>query len=734
MNRYAYLATGQAIRMLAKFSAAEVILHGTENIPQGSIIFVVNHFTRIETLLMPLHIYQLTKVPVWSLADYTLFKGAFAGYFDSIGMVSTKDPHRDLLIVKSLLTGEANWIIYPEGNMVKDKEIVEKARYMISSAGGKHPPHTGAAVLALRTEFYRERLRTLSETNPDEKRRLMDLFRIDSLKPVLNRKTWIVPVNITYYPLRAHENALSSLASRMVKGLSKDALEELMTEGTMLLSGVDIDIRFGEPIAVNECLECSPIDQDIFAPRRIDFDDPIPSRLKMHRVALDIMREYMSAIYRMPTVNHDHLFASMLRVIPFTRIDEDNLRRRVFLVAAGDLEQMGIHLHRSLGTSQVSLLTDDRFNKYRDFIALAVQKKVVKRRGKSLLKDSSKFSSVFDFDRARVVNPIAVIANEVIPLKQLQRKIRAVAWLTPFQLRGRITEYLITKGKNDFTADYDAFYSKKDSKPKEAGAPRLIKGSSWELGVVLIHGFLAAPREMEELAEYLGRRGVWVYLPRLRGHGTSPADLATRRYEEWVDSVDEGYAVMSNLCQRVVVGGFSLGGGLALDLAARLPEVAGVFAVCPPMKLQEVSTKLVQALELWNRLMGMAGYDTAKKEFADISLEHPDINYGHVPIASVAELERFMKALGPKLAAIKSPALVVQSRHDPVANPEGSRSLFEKLGTRKKEYLVFDLARHGILLGEEAGQVHEAIGEFIDRVRTGKPHGPKKLEHPAKEG
>src|SRR5512136_2859428 len=142
MNRFAYLATGQAIRILSRLSAAKVILHETGNIPQGSIIFVINHFTRIETVLMPLQIYELTKVPVWSLADFNLFEGSLAGYLDSIGVVSTKDPHRDLLIVKSLLTGEANWIIYPEGHMVKDKRIVEKARYMVSSAGGKHPPHT----------------------------------------------------------------------------------------------------------------------------------------------------------------------------------------------------------------------------------------------------------------------------------------------------------------------------------------------------------------------------------------------------------------------------------------------------------------------------------------------------------------------------------------------------------------------------------------------------------------
>jgi esterase/lipase/1-acyl-sn-glycerol-3-phosphate acyltransferase len=724
MNRFAYLATGQAIRILSKLSAAEVILHGTENIPHGSIIFVINHFTRIETLLMPLHIYELTKVPVWSLADFTQFGGDhMKGWLDSIAVMSTRDPHRDQLIVKSLLTGEANWIIYPEGEMVKDKKIVEKARFMVSTAGGKHPPHTGAAVLAFRTEFYRERLRSLATTNPGEAHRLMDLFGIDNLKPVLARQTWIVPVNITYYPLRAHVNALSRLADRFVDDMSDRAREEIMTEGSMLLSGVDMDIRFGAPIAVKKQLEHAPIQLDIAAMRKIDFDDPLPSRMKMRRVALDMMQQYMSAIYHMTTVNHDHLFASMLRMFPFSKIDEENFRRRVFLVTTSKLEQMGINLHRSLRTSQVHLLTDDRFNKYRDFITLALEKKVVTRKGTTLLRDTSKFSSsVFDLSRARIDNPVAVIANEVIPMRELQRQIFAIAWLAPFQLRRKIADYLLEKRKADFIADYDAFFLARESKQREIGAPFLVRGKSRDLGVVLVHGFLAAPRQMQELADHLGRRGVWVYAPRLKGHGTSPADLATRTSQDWIESVDEGYAVMSNICERVVVGGFSLGGGLALDLAARVPGVAGVFAVCPPVKLQDISTRFAPALELWNKLMRLAHYDAAKKEFVTVSPEHPGINYSHVPISGVSELERFMTSIESKLAAITAPALVVQSRRDPVVDPAGSESLSAQLGSKEKKYLVFDLERHGILMGEGAGPVHAAIGDFIERVRKG-THG-----------
>ena len=67
------------------------------------------------------------------------------------------------MIVKTLLTGEAAWVIYPEGRMVKNKKIMEKGRFMISYAGGKRPPHTGAATLALRTEFYRQRLLKLRD-------------------------------------------------------------------------------------------------------------------------------------------------------------------------------------------------------------------------------------------------------------------------------------------------------------------------------------------------------------------------------------------------------------------------------------------------------------------------------------------------------------------------------------------------------------------------------------------
>jgi esterase/lipase/1-acyl-sn-glycerol-3-phosphate acyltransferase len=718
LNQFAYRTTGLAIKTITNLSKAQISYHGEHNIPvAGSNIFVINHFTRLETFLMPYVIFRLTKIPVWSLASFELFRGAFGTFLDKVGAVSTKNADRDRLIVKTLLTGEANWIIFPEGRMVKNKKLIEKGRFMISAAGGKHPPHTGAATVALRTEFYRQRLRRLRAENSDEVQHLMEQFQIEDLDPVINGDTHIIPVNLTYYPIRARENILSNLAVRLVDDLPERLIEELMTEGSMLLSGVDIDIRFGEPIEIIECLQCSPIDMDISAKRRINFDDAIPSRTRMRIEALHLMERYMAAIYNLTTVNHDHMFASMLRAMRSKRIDEQDLRRRVFLACTHIPLNTGIHLHRSLDDDQVHLLTDDRYNKFQDFLTVALDTGILSRQGNVLVKDSSKFSSPYDFHRARIENPIDVMANAVEPITSLQRIVKRLAVQPRFWIRRKVAQHLMNDAVAEFKKDYATFKIEGETKPMSVGMPFLIKGRSKKLGIILSHGYMAAPLEVRELAEYLGRQGFYVYVPRLKGHGTSPEELAMRSYLDWRHSVDRGYAIISNICERVVAGGFSTGAALALDLADRLDAVAGVFAVAAPMRLKDFSARFAPAVDIWNRLMQKAGQPGAKKEFVENKPENAHINYVRNPISGVVEIDRFMDDLEPRLANINVPTLVVQSSGDPVVEPKGSRKIYELIGSSEKEYLLFNFNRHGILLGEGAEKVHISIGNFIKRIQ-----------------
>ncbi|MFZ1954450.1 MAG: alpha/beta fold hydrolase, partial [Desulfobacterales bacterium] len=436
----------------------------------------------------------------------------------------------------------------------------------------------------------------------------------------------------------------------------------------------------------------------------------------MHKEALKIMQRYMAAIYSMTSVNHDHLFASLLRFSPHKKFEEHALRRKLFLLTSAVREVKNLYLHQNLQDDQVHLLTDDRYGRVSDFLSVAIEKGILKREGRYLIKDRSKFSSPYDFHRARIDNPVEVMANAVEPLTALQRIVRRIAWLPDFWVRHKVAATLQGRAYSEFDEDYRQFFVEGESKKKEIGSPFLIRGSFRRMGVVLVHGYMAAPLEMKELAEYLARKGLWVYAPRVKGHGTSPDDLAQTRYPAWVETVDCAYALMRSLCRRVVVGGFSNGAGLTLDLAARVSDMAGVFAVSPPLRLQDFSTRLVPAVDVWNRLMKKVRLGDAQVEFVENHPENPHINYLRNPIAGVRELERFMGALEPKLGAIKVPALVIQGQGDPVVNPKGSVRVFQRLGSEDKTYVLFSFNRHGIVRGEGAERVHRTVWEFIERL------------------
>ncbi len=141
-----------------------------------------------------------------------------------------------------------------------------------------------------------------------------------------------------------------------------------------------------------------------------------------------------------------------------------------------------------------------------------------------------------------------------------------------------------------------------------------------------------------------------------------------------------------------------------------------MVAVCPPLRLQDFSSRFAPSLDIWNRLMTAVHYKKGKREFLEINPEHPDINYNRLPVTGLVALEQFMSELEEKLPDITTPALIIQSQGDPIVDPQGSRRLFERLASPRKEYRLFDLARHGILMGEGADKVHTAIGEFIGKT------------------
>lgn len=719
MNRSAYLTTGLAIKIFSSLAKADIYMHGQENIPAGPTIFVVNHFTRVETFLLPYYIYNLTYKPVWSLAAPELFKGGLEKFFDLIGVVSTSDPKRDELIVKSLLTGEANWVIFPEGSMVKTKKIMADGKYMIAHPSGMHEPHTGAAALALLAELYRSYLLRTARLAPERLPPMLAALGIDSISRIQLQPTAILPVNLTYYPIRAAENIALHIASRLVKDMSERMIEEIMTEGTMMLSGVDLDIRFGKAIAMAELLREEWLTEDLARDGITGFAVSAGLKERMRRPAYEVMQRYMHDIYSMTTINHEHLFASFLQLYPLRRIREGEFRQRIYSAASrladGKKGAEGFFLHKSLQENQAHLLTDDRYRKYANFLQLAEEKGVVEKVGPDLCTDRTRLSGPLSFHKGRIDNPVEIMANEVEPLSKLRRMMRLLAWQPMFIVRLAIARQVLRAEK----AKHGEACRSVGRKADDAGLGQsfLLPHYRRRLGVILVHSYLAVPAEVKALALYLRRRGVWVYAPRLAGHGTSAEDLATRRFAEWRESVENGYVLLSALCDRVAVGGVAVGGNLALDLASRLPSLAGVFAVCPPYALGDYSNRFMPATDVWNRLLLRMKGRRRDTDYLEFTADNLSFNYPRNPVAGVKEVGDLLASLEKSYSAIHQPALIVQADNNPVVDPRGSKLLFDQLGSRDKEYCLLSYDRHVLVTGEGAARVFARIGEFIEGVK-----------------
>ena len=180
--------------------------------------------------------------------------------------------------------------------------------------------------------------------------------------------------------------------------------------------------------------------------------------------------------------------------------------------------------------------------------------------------------------------------------------------------------------------------------------------------------------------------------------------------------MEEGYLLIRSRCRQVVVGGFSTGAALALELASRVDDLAGVFAVSTPLRLQYLTSKFAPVVDTWNKLMERVHLDDAKKDFVENQPENPGINYLRNPISGVRELERLMDHIEPRLVDIKIPTLVMQSQEDPVVNPKGSERVFQLVGAQIKQYMVFNYPRHGIVRGPGSENVFRAIVNFVEQL------------------
>lgn len=714
--------TAYALDILQKIIGSHFTVSGLENIPKDQpIMFAANHFTRFETFFVPYLIYKHTSRQVRTLADESLYHGFLGRFLSNVGTLSTKNENRDKIIVKDLVENNYDWLIYPEGSMIKNKKIEKKNLYISHTPYRIGPVRTGSAVLALKSHLYRQDLIEAHENNNETVlREFKKYFAIEYKEELNNFTTYVVPLSITYYPIRPGENSIELFAKRRIKKLSPRIIEELQIEGN-LLQNAQIDLHFGKPIEISQYIKKT---------RGLIYQIPIiKNQTKTnfviqyfkHRLTTDLMRE----IYSNLKINFDHIFSAVLRHTKEQEIEIIALKRIIYLSAIMIKKSKKYRLSKSLSNQNLIKIFSDENNLNFDGVfnlakesgeIVQIDDKRIKINKKSLFEDR-------DFHEVRIHNTLQVVFNEFSLLENASNIVKRNCKINSEELKEKVANEIIKYDHRVFEKDYAKYYDAEFSKEKEVGLSyflpsklKLKKGQR-KIGVLLCHGYKSSPAAMKSLAEFLQNNGYNSYLVRLKGHGTSPINIKDVNYYDWIDSFNVGYAYLKNSCDQIIFIGFSTGGLLSLYLASlKKAKIKAIISVNSALRLNDIRSKFVPAINLWNDILQKMKIDKAKFEYIDDGTENPEFNYTRNYLHGVEELGNLMKICENNLSKISDPVFVIQAAKDPVVNPESAKLIYDNISSKFKKIYEPDFSNHGIINGFGKEIIFESILDFLAKV------------------
>ncbi len=713
----------KAFSIARKLLKLNIKLHDEGNATQVGQIFLFNHFSRFETFIPQYLIHQKTGAYCRSIASPEFFNDdIFADYLRSVGVVPSNMPNLFTFMASEILHGR-KLILFPEGGMVKDKRVLDATgNFSIYSrmALERRKQHRGAAVIALAVDAFKTTL--LSDFSVGRYKKIehwaeqLGFASSEALMAQAITPTLIVPANITFYPIRSDSNYLNRLAHKLNNKIDGRFSEELLIETNLLVKHTDMDIHYGQvlnmsdywkpwekwalPHAVHHFSSLNELFE--LKPKRFSLASKIHS-IGMQKKAYKVRDDYMKSMYQAVSVHLSHIASHLIILLyrqGFKRIERAVFHKMLYLCVKKIQSSDTYYCHRSLkNPREYGVLLEGGSSRLKHFLLTIKQHNLVFIQNNDYVLNPTIVKN-FGFDQVRTHNIISVYSNEIAPLRHITRLIQHI-----------LKTHDKTTAKDLALLRYDdqlmafqwdkAFYNRPQYQAINE-QQTMTQDANWfhleapdtAPAVLLVHGLLASPAEMKSLGERLNKQGYRVMGVRLKGHGTSPWDLKNTTWRDWMASVMRGYHILSAYTDNIHIVGFSTGALLAL-LLAKEHALQSITSVSAPINFQNKHAAWISLLHKTNKVTSLVK-NHGIFPFKENNTEHPEINYRHIPVRALYQLQKLIKQVEKPLN-IDAPVHFMHADQDPLINPDSMDFLSRHLANKNHTITSIHANRHGII-------------------------------------
>lgn len=691
-------SSGLVLNSLEKILDADIEIKGLENIPlENPKLFIANHFTRIEAMLVPFALYNITNKKVGVIADDLLFKTPFGDLLKKLGAIEKSNPYRNNIILGDLLTSCKDWMIFPEGRMVKAKDINPvDDHYCVNINDACQRVYTGSSFFALNSQLLRN---NYLRKNIKNLQKFQRKYFLESCTQINEHETKIIPINISYSKLRTGDNFLNNMVGRLFSNMGSNFKEELEIESNIILNST-ITITILEPISTNEILKTHDTKEH-------------NHNTIINKYRESLTHEFMTKVYENLTISFDHIFILVLYLFPERKIDIEQFKRILYLVIDDISKNENLNTTKEMKKSFLNLVSYEKDKAFDEVEKIALDDNIIQKIDGSYIIKKENLLLSYTHDTIRLKNILRVVLNEVLLIKQVNDIVKLYIFKGSSEIDMVLYNRLKQEEFDEYENDFNQYWHYQGRKEKQVGEPYTLEANS-DVCVIALHGFSSAPKEMQKIAQYLNQHNLNVYAPRLKGHGTVAEDLKNTTYQDWYNSVSRAIIIASLKYTKVFLLGFSTGGLLALLSSTKnYKQFAGLICINAALNLNDIRVKaFVPAVSFWNDLVKSFDANEYAKEYIDNIAQNPDINYDKHYIDSITQLSKLMVKTKKNLKKAKTPIYIIQSTQDPVVNPSSAYEIFDAIESEDKNIMLVESNYH-VIVTLENDELFESIYSFI---------------------
>jgi len=260
--------------------------------------------------------------------------------------------------------------------------------------------------------------------------------------------------------------------------------------------------------------------------------------------------------------------------------------------------------------------------------------------------------------------------------------------------------------------------------------------------VLLLHGLMGNPLEMQYLAKRLEKAGFATRVPHLRGYGFGERTnaVAAGTWQQWSEQVLEHFDELKRSYSSVSVCGLCIGAVLALQLAAeRRSEVASLSLLATTLAFDGWSIPwygFLAPLAYYTPLRYLYSYrerepyglknEPLRKWIArEMSEKSTSIaGASMLPMTAIYQAHKLIRHVKRVIPIVSVPTLVMHAREDDVASLKSAEFVLEHIGSSEVRFTLLHDSYHMVTMDNEKRAVAEQTIQFF-REHAGEDARPR---------